>query len=96
MLCVYFDWLLAGSGWNYIPTLLYIYRTCSKHVEVNYRNELRVKCATWWFSLQVEWCQPKFIVFQETHHFSYTSSLILGPATLGQYLYFQKSASERA
>jgi hypothetical protein len=49
MSCIYVGWLLAGSEWS--PSCcIYVKlppddekQTCSKHVEANYRNQLRVK-----------------------------------------------------
>ena len=38
--------------------------------------------------------KSKFIIFQVTRHYYYTSCLIRGPAILGQYLDLQNSASE--
>jgi hypothetical protein len=55
VLCCLVDCLLAESRWN---CLLYIYSTppddgpqkCPKHVEVEWRNKLRMNSATSWFS----------------------------------------------
>ena len=67
VLCFLVDWLLAGRPANSQSTkkhntyqLLYIYsippddglQICPKHVEVDWRNKLRINSASSWFSLQ--------------------------------------------
>ena len=69
MSCVYVGWLPAGSGWR-SKCCIFIKVACSKHVEANYRNKLRVKQ-----------CIPLVLIVQLFYSVCNSSSLKKMPAS---------------